>query len=56
MSRKVKLVYQKVLGLLCLVLSAFYIAGFVGEGDITPLFLLVPLGLYLTFTRGIILR
>ena len=51
MSRKVKLVYQKVLGLLCLVLSVFYITGFVGEGDITPVFLFAPMGLYLLLTK-----
>ena len=55
MSRKGKLVCQKLFGLVCLAVSVFYFVGFVGENDITPVFLLAPLGLYLVFTKEIVL-
>lgn len=51
MKHKSGFVFQKLFGLLLLGLSVLYFLGYVGEGDITPVFLLAPMGLYLLFTK-----
>lgn len=50
MKRKGFLI-QKLFGLVLLGISVLYFLGFVGEGDITPVFLFAPLGLYMVFTK-----